>query len=75
MSKIWDALKKVKIDKDNTTIVEGAGKSAALNARIAQLRNRSKTLILTMIRKSCKKGWQSFPWRGGNHVGAATKLK
>ena len=32
--------KKVKIDKDNTTIVEGAGKSAALNARIAQLRKQ-----------------------------------
>jgi len=32
--------KTVKIDKDNTTIVEGAGKNAALNARIAQLKKQ-----------------------------------
>ncbi len=32
--------KKVKIDKDNTTIVEGAGKNAALNARISQLKKQ-----------------------------------
>jgi len=32
--------KRVKIDKDNTTIVEGAGKTAALNARIAQIKNQ-----------------------------------
>jgi chaperonin GroEL len=32
--------KRVKIDKENTTIVEGAGKSAALNGRIAQLRKQ-----------------------------------
>ncbi len=30
--------KKVKIDKDNTTIVEGAGKTADIKARIAQIR-------------------------------------
>ncbi len=30
--------KKVKIDKENTTIVEGAGKTADINARIAQIR-------------------------------------
>lgn len=32
--------KKVKIDKENTTLVEGAGKSAAINARIAQLKKQ-----------------------------------
>jgi chaperonin GroEL len=32
--------KKVKIDKDNTTIVEGAGKNNAINARIAQLKKQ-----------------------------------
>jgi len=32
--------KKVKIDKENTTIVEGAGKNAAINARINQLKNQ-----------------------------------
>ncbi|MBM3244769.1 MAG: chaperonin GroEL, partial [Candidatus Omnitrophica bacterium] len=32
--------KKVKVDKENTTIVEGAGKSAAINARIAQIKKQ-----------------------------------
>ena len=32
--------KKVKIDKENTTIVEGAGKQAGVNARIAQLKKQ-----------------------------------
>lgn len=32
--------KKVKIDKENTTLVEGAGKSAAINARIAQIKKQ-----------------------------------
>jgi len=32
--------KKIKIDKENTTIVEGAGKNAAINARISQLKKQ-----------------------------------
>ena len=32
--------KKIKIDKENTTIVEGAGKNAAINARIGQLKKQ-----------------------------------
>ncbi|MCX5703181.1 MAG: chaperonin GroEL, partial [Candidatus Omnitrophica bacterium] len=32
--------KRVKVDKDNSTIVEGAGKTAAINARIAQLKKQ-----------------------------------
>jgi len=32
--------KKVKIDKENSTIVEGAGKNQAINARIAQLKKQ-----------------------------------
>ena len=32
--------KRVKVDKENTTIVEGAGKSQAINARIAQLKKQ-----------------------------------
>ncbi|MDD5109174.1 MAG: chaperonin GroEL [Candidatus Omnitrophica bacterium] len=32
--------KKVKIDKENTTIVEGAGKNTAINARINQLKKQ-----------------------------------
>jgi chaperonin GroEL len=32
--------KKVRIDKENTTIVEGAGKNAAINARISQIKKQ-----------------------------------
>ena len=32
--------KKIKIDKENTTIVEGAGKNVAINARIGQLKKQ-----------------------------------
>ncbi|HTY45443.1 MAG TPA: chaperonin GroEL [Patescibacteria group bacterium] len=32
--------KRVKVDKDNTTVVEGAGKTNAINARIAQIKNQ-----------------------------------
>ncbi len=32
--------KKVKIDKDNTTIVQGAGKAADIKARVAQIKNQ-----------------------------------
>ncbi len=32
--------KRVKIDKENTTIIEGAGKTAAINARISQIRKQ-----------------------------------
>jgi chaperonin GroEL len=35
--------KRVKIDKDNTTIVEGAGKTNAINGRIAQLKKQIET--------------------------------
>ncbi|MGE0269100.1 MAG: chaperonin GroEL [Candidatus Omnitrophota bacterium] len=35
--------KKIKIDKDNTTIVEGAGKTADIKARIAQIKNQIDT--------------------------------
>jgi chaperonin GroEL len=35
--------KKVTVDKDNTTIVEGAGKKNEINARIAQIRTQIET--------------------------------
>jgi chaperonin GroEL len=35
--------KKVKIDKENTTIVEGAGKTADIKGRIAQIKNQIET--------------------------------
>ena len=35
--------KKITVDKDNTTIVEGAGKKADIQARVAQLRSQIET--------------------------------
>jgi chaperonin GroEL len=35
--------KRVKVDKDNTTIVEGAGKTQAINGRIAQIKKQIET--------------------------------
>jgi chaperonin GroEL len=35
--------KKVKIDKDNTTIVQGAGKQADIKGRLAQIKNQIET--------------------------------
>ena len=32
--------KRVKVDKDNTTMIEGAGKTAAINGRIAQIKKQ-----------------------------------
>ncbi len=32
--------KKIKIDKDNTTVVQGAGKAADIKARVAQIKNQ-----------------------------------
>src|SRR5262249_981392 len=35
--------KKIEVDKDNTTIIEGAGKKADVNARIGQIRHQLET--------------------------------
>jgi chaperonin GroEL len=53
--------KHVTIDKDNTTIVEGAGKSADIQARISQIRARSKRPPPTTTARSCKSAWPSWP--------------
>ena len=36
----WARAKKITIDKDNTTIIEGAGKSADIEGRVKQLRTQ-----------------------------------
>ena len=49
--------KRVIIDKDNTTVVEGAGKKSAIEGRIAQIRaTRSRTRRLITTAKNCKSG-------------------
>jgi len=51
--------KKVTIDKDTTTIIDGAGDKEALRARVKTLERKSKTLPQIMIARSCKSASQN----------------
>jgi chaperonin GroEL (HSP60 family) len=53
--------KKVTITKDDTTIVDGAGDKAGIEARIGQIKRRSRTPPRTTTRKSCRSAWPSWP--------------
>ena len=46
--------KKVSIDKENTTIVNGAGKKADIEARVAQIKVQIEETPRTTTRKSCR---------------------
>ena len=58
-SKDLGRAKKVIIDKDNTTIVEGAGKKAAIEGVSRKSARRSRKRLPIMIKRSCKSGWPS----------------
>ncbi len=49
--------KKIKVDKDNSTIVAGIGKKADIEARCNQIRKQIKKQLLIMIEKNFKKDW------------------
>ena len=53
--------KRVSIDKDNTTIVDGAGKKADIEAASSRSRRRSRRPPPTTTRRSCRSGWPSSP--------------
>ena len=57
--------KRVVIDKDNTTVVDGKGKADAIKGRIARSRSRSRRAPATTTGRSCRSGWPSCPaaWR------------
>jgi chaperonin GroEL len=46
--------KKVTIDKDNTTIVSGAGEADMIKNRVNQIKVKWKLQLLIMTRKNCK---------------------
>ena len=48
---------KVEIDKDNTTIVNGAGRKADIKARVDKLKLKLNLLLLIMTKKKCKNVW------------------
>jgi chaperonin GroEL (HSP60 family) len=52
--------KKVTIDKDNTTIVEGAGTRRRSRAASSRSARRSRTPPRTTTARSCRSGWRSW---------------
>jgi chaperonin GroEL len=52
---------RVEIGKENTTIIDGAGQAAEIEARVKQIRARSKKPLPTTTVKSCKSAWPSWP--------------
>ena len=53
--------KKVTIDKENTTIVDGAGKKLTSRHGLPRSRPRSKRPLPTTTRRSCRNGWPNSP--------------
>ena len=53
--------KKVLIDKENTTIVEGAGKKPTSPLAASRSGRRSRKPPRTTTAKSCRSGWRSWP--------------
>jgi chaperonin GroEL len=58
-------VKKVVIDKDHTTIVEGAGTKKAIEGRVKQMRTQSRTRPPITTARSCRSGSRrsSAAWR------------
>ncbi len=57
--------KRITIDKDNTTIVDGRGKASDIQARVKQIRNQIEetTPPRTMTGKNFRNGWRN--WSAG----------
>ena len=52
--------KSVKVQKENTIIVDGEGDKAAIAARVAQIKKRSKRPLLISTEKSCRRDLPSW---------------
>ena len=53
--------KRVRIEKENTTIIDGAGKKDDIEGRCTQIRRRSRRRPPTTTARSCRSGWPSSP--------------
>jgi chaperonin GroEL (HSP60 family) len=53
--------KKVMIDKENTTIVDGAGKKADIEGASIRSRRKSRRPPPTTTRRNCRSGWPNSP--------------
>ena len=52
---------KVTLNKENTTIVDGAGKKEEIAARVAQIRAEIANTDSDYVVKSCRSAWPSWP--------------
>ena len=52
--------RRIVVTKDNTTIVDGAGDSSEVKARVAQLQAEIGVPTPTGIARSSKSGWPSY---------------
>ncbi len=53
--------KRVRIEKENTTIINGVGKKPTSRAASRRSRRRSRRRPPTTTRRSCRSGWRSSP--------------
>jgi chaperonin GroEL len=52
--------KRIVIDKDNSTIIDGAGKKADIEGRINRFERKSKRPLRTTTARSCRSVWPSW---------------
>ena len=53
--------KKVVVDKDNTTLIDGAGSTKEIEGGSSRSGRRSRRRPRTTTRRSCRSGWPSSP--------------
>jgi chaperonin GroEL len=61
--------KKVRVDKDNTTIIEGAGDTKAIKGRIEQLKNEIEATTSDYDREKLQERLAKLSGRRGDHQG------
>ena len=52
--------KRIVITKDNTTIIDGAGEQAAIDARVKQIRQQIEEATSDYDKENCKSVWPSW---------------
>jgi len=67
--------KKVIIEKEKTTIVDGAGKKEGIGLGSARSRRRSRETPPTTTARSCRSGWRSSRRVAVIRVGGATEIE
>ena len=53
--------KRVVVDKDNTTIIGGAGDRRQIEGRVEQIRREIEKTTSDYEKRSCRSGWRSSP--------------